>query len=111
MHITEWAIHDNLWVRRASLLAYLHHGDKTNVKLMSDTILKLAHEKEFFIRKAIGWILRDYSYSNPMRVQEFTSQHKCILSELSKREALKAINRAKPLLIHQNRDLAEVICN
>lgn len=91
--LVKWSNSDNFWVRRASLLAHLHHKDKTNTQLLAQTILKLSHEQEFFIRKAIGWILRDYSYSNPEWVLDFVEKHHRELSGLSKREALKQINR------------------
>ena len=91
--LIKWSNADNFWVRRASLLAHLRHRSETNTKLLSRTILKLAHEKEFFIRKAIGWILRDYSYANPEWVKDFVGEHQDKLSGLSKREALKRINR------------------
>jgi 3-methyladenine DNA glycosylase AlkD len=91
----EWSDDENFWVRRASLLAHLKHKDKTNIKLLSQTILKLAHEKEFFIRKAIGWVLRQYSYTDPNWVLQFVERHDEKLSGLSKREALKAMNRKK----------------
>jgi len=91
----EWSDDDNYWVRRASLLAHLKHKEKINIKLLSQTILKFAHEKEFFIRKAIGWVLRQYSYTDPDWVIQFIENHENKLSGLSKREALKAINRKK----------------
>ena len=91
--LIEWSNDKNLWVRRASLLAHLKHKENTNTKLLADTILKLAHEKEFFIRKAIGWVLRQYSYTDPGWVFQFVKKHEDKLSRLSKREALKAINR------------------
>ncbi len=50
-------------------------------------------EKEFFIRKAIGWALRQYSYSNMEAVIDFVHSHEDKLSTLSKREALKGYNR------------------
>lgn len=89
----EWTDDDNFWVRRASLLAHLKHKEETNFELLSRTILKLAHEKEFFIRKAIGWVLRQYSYTDADWVIQFVNKHENKLSGLSKREALKAINR------------------
>lgn len=88
-----WANSENFWVRRASLLAHLHHKKETNTRLLAVTILKLAHEKEFFIRKAIGWVLRDYSYTNAEWVRKFVDEHERELSGLSKREALKQILR------------------
>ena len=89
----EWTDDENFWVRRASLLTHLKHKEKTNIKLLSQTILKLSHEKEFFIRKAIGWVLRQYSYTDPDWVIQFVNKYENKLSGLSKREALKAINR------------------
>ncbi|MCB0173573.1 MAG: DNA alkylation repair protein, partial [Anaerolineae bacterium] len=86
---------DNFWVRRASLLAHLRHKEQTNTQLLADTILALCHESEFFIRKAIGWVLRDYSYTDPAWVSNFVAQYDDRLSGLSKREALKQINRNK----------------
>lgn len=91
--LLEWSDDENFWVRRASLLAHLKHKEKTNTKLLASTILKLAHEKEFFIRKAIGWVLRQYSYTDPEWVLQFVKNHEDKLSGLSKREALKALNR------------------
>ena len=92
-NIWEWTDDENYWVRRAALLVHLKHKEKTNIKLLSQTILKLAHEKEFFIRKAIGWVLRQYSYTDADWVKQFISENKDKLSGLSKREGLKAINR------------------
>lgn len=91
--LVEWSNDNNFWVRRASLLAHLKHKEKTNTKLLASTILKLSQEEEFFIRKAIGWVLRQYSYTDPEWVLQFVKNHEDKLSGLSKREALKAINR------------------
>jgi len=91
--LVEWSGDENFWVRRASLLVHLKHKEKTNINLLSQTILKLAHEKEFFLRKAIGWALRQYSYTDPVWVMQFVKKHEDSFSGLSKREALKVINR------------------
>ena len=88
-----WRCAESFWVRRASLLAHLHHGLDTNTALLAETILELASEKEFFIRKAIGWVLRDFAYSDPQWVLNFVSQNQTVLSGLSQREALKHIER------------------
>ena len=93
--LVKWSTSDNFWVRRASLLAHLHHKEETNAELLAKTILALAHEKEFFIRKAIGWVLRDYSYTNPEWVAAFVKANQGKLSGLSKREALKQIERTR----------------
>ena len=94
-NLIDWSQADNFWVRRASLLAHLRHKEQTNTQLLADTILALCHESEFFIRKAIGWVLRDYSYTDPAWVSNFVAQYDDRLSGLSKREALKQINRNK----------------
>lgn len=96
--LIEWSNDEYLWIRRTSLLAHLHHKDETNTQLLSETILKLAHEEEFFIRKAIGWVLRQYSYTDPDWVIQFVEKYEDMLSILSKREALKAIRRRKYIL-------------
>ncbi|CAM2065105.1 DNA alkylation repair protein [Sulfidibacter corallicola] len=93
--LRDWITSPNMWLRRASLLGHLKHKHDTNRAFLSETILALCHEKEFFIRKAIGWVLRDYSYANPEWVIAFVQQHDAVLAPLSKREALKAIERKK----------------
>ncbi len=86
-----WRHDDNLWVRRASLLAHLHHGKNTNRELLGETIRLLMPEKEFFIRKAIGWVLRDFANTDPLWVIKFARQYEADLSGLSRREALKHV--------------------
>lgn len=93
--LAKWRKDENFWVRRASLLAHLSHKEDTNTKLLSKTILELSNEREFFIRKAIGWVLRDFSYTDPEWVKKFVAQHQNELSGLSKREALKQIRRSE----------------
>ena len=86
-----WRKDDNVWVRRASLLAHLHHGKETNRELLGETIRLLMPEKEIFIRKAIGWVLRDYANTDPLWVIEYVRQVEAGLSGLSRREALKHV--------------------
>lgn len=81
--------HENMWVRRVAILHQLGWRDKTNQHLLFEYALACAHEKEFFIQKAIGWALRDYARHNPDAVREFTSANKDTLSPLSYREANK----------------------
>ncbi|MCW8328695.1 DNA alkylation repair protein [Photobacterium sp. SDRW27] len=89
--LIEWRGSNNMWLRRASLLAHLKHKTETNVPLLEETILMLAHEDEFFIQKAIGWVLREYSKAEPEYVSDFVAKHSDKLAPLSKREALKVI--------------------
>jgi len=82
-----WNTSANMWLQRSSLLFQKSYKKDTDVILLSGYITQLAHSKEFFIRKAIGWILREYAKTNPHWVAHFVGTHE--LSPLSKREALK----------------------
>ena len=86
-----WAADSSIWVRRASLLAHLKHKKATHTGLLANTILCLAGEKEFFIQKAIGWVLREYAKTNESWVRKFVHIHRDKLSTLAKKEALKHI--------------------
>jgi 3-methyladenine DNA glycosylase AlkD len=86
----KWNRSDDMWLNRSSLLFQLKYKQKTDTALLASYIETLAPSKEFFIRKAIGWILREYAKTNPDWVREFVETHG-ELSGLSKREALKAI--------------------
>ncbi|MRW84697.1 DNA alkylation repair protein [Pseudoduganella sp. FT26W] len=81
----------NIWVRRIALLHQLGWRDKTDVQRLFSYSLALAHEKEFFIQKAIGWALRDYARHAPDAVRSFTHKEKERLAPLSFREANKHI--------------------
>lgn len=86
----EWLDSGNMWLQRTTLIFQLKYKKATDVKLLSRQINALRHSKEFFIRKAIGWSLREYSKTDPVWVSDFVS--KTQLSPLSTREALKRIN-------------------
>jgi len=92
-NLKKWIADKNMWVRRTALLTQLKYKEKTDPELLAELILNVADEKEFFIRKAIGWALREYSYTNPAWVKAFIKKHEEQLSNLSIREGLKAINR------------------
>jgi 3-methyladenine DNA glycosylase AlkD len=80
---------NNMWVRRIALLHQLGWRDKTDTQRLFNYCLTLAHEKEFFIQKAIGWALRDYARHDPEAVRLFTHKEKERLAPLSFREANK----------------------
>lgn len=84
---------EDLWVRRTGLLLQLKYKDKTDFDLLKELIFKTAHEKDFFIRKAIGWTLRQYSYVDPDSVKNFIEENRDKLSGLSIKEGLKVINK------------------
>jgi 3-methyladenine DNA glycosylase AlkD len=75
----------------AALLFQKKYKRLTNTKLLSKYILHLSGSKEFFIRKAIGWIMREYAKTDPSWVKKFVQSNN--LSPLSRREALKKFNR------------------
>ena len=89
----KWISSENMWINRTALLFQLKYKNDMDAKLLKQNILKCRDSKEFFIRKAIGWVLREYSKTNPVWVSEFVDS--TTLSPLSKREALKWINRHK----------------
>ncbi len=82
-----WMDSENIWLQRSCLLFQLRYNERTNFDLLKSYIIPLSSSKEFFIRKAIGWALRQYSKVNPMAVMEFVKDQP--LSNLSKREALR----------------------
>jgi 3-methyladenine DNA glycosylase AlkD len=84
-----WIEDDDMWVRRAALLAHLKHKGQTDERRLFAQCLSLAGEKEFFIRKAIGWALREYAKTAPEAVDAFLHAHRDTLSPLSLREASK----------------------
>ena len=87
--LIQWMRSKNLWLRRASLLAHLNHKKETNIPLLEKTILSMINEKEFFIQKAIGWVLRQYARTDPAWVRKFVKKQETRLSALSRREAMK----------------------
>ena len=84
-----WLQHDNLWVRRVAMLHQLGWREATDAQRLMRYALTLAHEKDFFIRKAIGWALRDYARTAPEAVRAFLQTHAKVLSPLTVREAGK----------------------
>lgn len=80
---------DDFWLRRVAILHQLAWKDDTDDKRLFRYCLHCANEKEFFIRKAIGWALRQYARTAPDKVRRFVDQHGGKLSGLSVREATK----------------------
>lgn len=83
----KWMKSNNIWLQRTCLLFQLKYRDRTDTSLLEDFINPLSGSNEFFIQKAIGWALREYSKNNQDWVTQFVSNNS--LSNLSKREALK----------------------
>ncbi|HLR92199.1 MAG TPA: DNA alkylation repair protein [Atopostipes sp.] len=87
----DWSVDSNLWIRRVSILHQLSLKEKTNKELLAEVILNNVDDEEFFIRKAIGWALREYAKTNEQWVVDFVEINKEDLSPLSYREATKNI--------------------
>ena len=91
---TRWMDSGNIWLQRSCLLFQLSYKHDTDLDLMFGFIGRLSGHKSFWINKAIGWVLREHSKTDPQAVQEYVNAHP-ELSGLSKREALKVIHRSK----------------
>lgn len=89
LRMREWAERDDLWLRRSAIISQLRHKDRTDTDLLEHVIEVNLDDREFFIRKAIGWALRQYARTDPVWVQSFVDRHTLRLSGLSRREALK----------------------
>lgn len=87
--IDRWIKSDNLWLHRSAIIFQLKYGKNTDARLLFDLCSRFAVEKDFFIRKAIGWALRQYSKSNPAAVRKYLEKQP--LSSLSVKEASKYI--------------------
>ena len=85
----EWIASGNLWLQRSAVIYQLKQKSKTDTEILEHNIMALIDHKDFFIRKAIGWALREYAKTNPEFTLEFVENHKDLLSNLSIREALK----------------------
>lgn len=83
----QWIVSDNVWLRRSAILHQLKYKQQTNVTKLLAYCEQCADSNEFFIQKAIGWALREYSKTNALAVEQFVATHH--LSKLSQREALK----------------------
>jgi len=87
----DWSVADNIWIKRTAIEHQLCLKDKTDSALLEKIILNCLGSDEFFINKAIGWALRDYSKVNPKWVQDFITKHRDRMSSLTIREASKYI--------------------
>jgi 3-methyladenine DNA glycosylase AlkD len=85
--VAGWIDADDLWLRRSAIICQLGAKAKTDLGLLTDAIIANAGDRDFFIRKAIGWALREYAHTDPDWVRTFVDSHS--LSSLSRREAMK----------------------
>jgi 3-methyladenine DNA glycosylase AlkD len=85
--IEKWIRDPNLWIRRSAILYQLKYGNYTDWPLLRSFCLKVAKDDDFFIRKAIGWALREYARTNALEVKRFVLNNE--FHPLTVREALK----------------------
>ena len=86
--LREWAVAPSLWLRRSAVIGQLDARADTDLALLTEVIEANATDPEFFVRKAIGWALRQYARTDPDWVRRFVASHPH-LSPLTRREALK----------------------
>ncbi len=92
-YVDRWLKSNNMWLQRSAILFQLGYKQDTDFELLQHVILQLKNKDEFFIQKAIGWALREYSKVKPDLVEEFIANHE--LSNLSQREGMKWLKREK----------------
>jgi len=85
-----WAVDDDMWKRRSAILCQLHARRETDLDLLYACIAPSIASKQFFLRKAIGWALRQHAWTDADEVVRYVAEHP-ELSALSKREALKNV--------------------
>lgn len=90
-YIAKWRKSDNFWLRRATLVFQLNYKQDTDFDLLCELIRENLGSKEFFINKAIGWALRQYTRVDPQAVRKFVAETP--LHPLSAREALKWLEK------------------
>ena len=90
-----WSRSDELWIKRAAIDHQLLYKEKTDTQLLETILLNGLGSNEFFINKAIGWALRQYSKTNPRWVESFIKQHHAALSSLTIKEASKYLTKKK----------------
>ena len=87
----DWSESENIWLKRTAIEHQLGLKDKTDKELLEQIIVNCFGSDEFFVNKAIGWALRDYSKTNPGFVREFINKYKNTMGSLSVKEASKYI--------------------
>jgi 3-methyladenine DNA glycosylase AlkD len=90
--LREWATDDDRWLRRTAVIAQVGAKDRTDPDLLSHVIEANLDDRDFFLRKAIGWALRQHARTDPDWVRAFVAAHDDRLSGLSSREALKHLD-------------------
>lgn len=87
--IVAWSCDEDIWLRRLAIDYQLLRKEKTDTELLEKILVNNLGRTEFFINKAIGWALRDYSKTNPDWVRAFIERHRAEMAALSIREGSK----------------------
>jgi 3-methyladenine DNA glycosylase AlkD len=91
----QWSRSDDLWKRRSAIICQVGLRKETDLDLLYAAIEPAIASKEFFLRKAIGWALREYAWTDPDEVVRYVAANETALSGLSRREALKNVAKLK----------------
>jgi 3-methyladenine DNA glycosylase AlkD len=86
-----WARAADMWKRRSAILCQLGFKRETDLRLLYDCIDPNLSHKDFFIRKAIGWALRQYAWTDSREVRRYVKANKARMNPLSVREGLKNV--------------------
>ena len=89
----EWSKDSNIWLKRVAILYQLSLKEKVDKQVLDRILVNNLGDNEFFINKAVGWALRDYSKFNPEWVREFIEKNKNGMANLSIREASKYLDK------------------
>ncbi len=89
LRLREWAHDANLWLRRSAIISQVGMKSGVDRGLLVDTIEPNLEDRDFFIRKAVGWALRDHARVAPEWVRAFVARHESQMSGLSRREAVR----------------------
>ena len=87
--VRAWASDDDLWLRRTAVLAQLRHKADTDTALLAEVVEANLDDPSFWLRKAIGWALREHARTDPEWVRDHVAAWDDRISGLSRREALK----------------------
>jgi 3-methyladenine DNA glycosylase AlkD len=87
----KWIASDHMWLQRVAIIHQLFFREETDEKLLFDMITRVADSKEFFLRKACGWALRQHAKVYPEHVRSFIKKQ--TLSNLTIREAIKQLDK------------------
>lgn len=90
--ILSWSCDEDIWLRRLAIDHQLLKKEETDTELLEKILVNNLGQTEFFINKAIGWALRDYSKTNPDWVRDFIERHQAEMATLSIREGSKYIS-------------------